>query len=207
MRPVVPHCPPGRPLPVILVSLLDQVGRIAKQPPFWMAVAGALRMSGQAQARRAAARAGLGYAVTAVIANLVLKPLAHRRRPLGASGPGPLPPLTSSMPSGHAASDTAFAVAASLVMPSLRWPMLALTTASHWSLVRARSHHVTDIVVGDVVGSVIGVCVNRRWPSPPAPDPGAADPGAADPGAADPGAADPGAAATNCSEVAAVPSA
>ena len=46
---------------------------------------------------------------TAGVANVALKPLARRRRPPGA-GPGPFRPLTSSMPSGHAASDTAFAV-------------------------------------------------------------------------------------------------
>jgi membrane-associated phospholipid phosphatase len=139
---------------------LDHAGRIVKQPPFWLLAAGALAVAGGERGRRAALRGGACYAGTAAVANLALKPLVHRRRPKGA-GPGPFRPLTSSMPSGHAASDTAFAVAACLEMRSLLMPMLALTTASHWSLVRSKSHYVSDILAGDAVGVAVALLSRR----------------------------------------------
>ncbi len=148
-----------------LVRGLDQVGRVVKQPPFWAVAAGALALTGGEAGRRAAVRASACYGTTAVVANLLLKPLAHRRRPRGA-GPGPFRPLTSSMPSGHAACDTAFAVAAYRDMPSVLWPMMVLTTASHWSLVRSHSHYISDVLVGDTLGVAIAMLSSRLWPSP-----------------------------------------
>lgn len=147
---------------VTLVRVLDQTGRLVKQPPFWAATAGALALSGE-EGKRAALRASACYGATAALANLVLKPLVRRRRPKGA-GPGPLRPLTSSMPSGHAASDTAFAVAAWQEMPSVLVPMLLLTTASHWSLVRSRSHFLSDVLVGDAVGALVAIGSKRVRP-------------------------------------------
>ncbi len=147
-----------------LIRVLDQTGRLAKQPPFWAAVAGALALSGRDDGKRAAIRASACYGAAATVTNLVLKPLVHRRRPKGA-GPGPFRPLTSSMPSGHATSDTAFAVAAWREMPSTLVPMLLLTTASHWSLVRAKSHFVSDVLIGDAVGVVIAVWSTHLRPT------------------------------------------
>jgi membrane-associated phospholipid phosphatase len=142
------------------MHLLTSVGRVVKQPPFWLLAAGGMALAGGEQGRRAAVRGSACYLATAGVANLVLKPVAHRRRPPGA-GPGPFRPLTSSMPSGHAASDTAFAVGAWLEWPATRLPMLALTTASHWSLVRSRSHYVTDILAGDLVGAAVAMLSRR----------------------------------------------
>jgi membrane-associated phospholipid phosphatase len=115
---------------------ISSVAKVVKQPPFWLLAAGSLAFAGGADGRRAAVRGSACYLATAGVANLVLKPLVHRRRPQGA-GPGPFRPRTSSMPSGHAASDTAFAVGAWLELPGVRVHMLALTTASHWSAPRA----------------------------------------------------------------------
>src|SRR5436305_291725 len=60
--------------------------------------------------RRAALRGGACYGAAAVVANLVVKPVVHRSRPPGA-GKGRPGPVTSSFPSGHAATDLAFALA------------------------------------------------------------------------------------------------
>lgn len=142
------------------MHFLASVPKIVKQPPFWLLAAGGLALAGGDQGRRAAVRGGACYLATAGMANLVLKPLVHRRRPAGA-GPGPFRPLTSSMPSGHAASDTAFAVGAWLEWPATRVPMLALTTASHWSLFRSKSHYISDILAGDVVGTAVALLSRR----------------------------------------------
>ena len=149
---------------MLLVKPLDQVGRVVKQPPFWAATAGALAVGGGADGKRAAIRGSACYAATALVANLVLKPLVQRRRPESA-GLGPFRPLTSSMPSGHAASDTSFAVGAYQEMQSVLLPMVLLTTASHWSLVRSKSHFLSDILIGDLVGVGIALWSNQIWPS------------------------------------------
>lgn len=35
--------------------------------------------------------------------------------------------------------------------------MVVLTTASHWSIVRTRADYVSDVVVGDVVGTLVAL--------------------------------------------------
>jgi undecaprenyl-diphosphatase len=147
-----------------VASVLDVTGKVAKQPPFWVGAAAALAVVGQGRNRPAAGRALAGYASAGVVANLVLKPIFRRDRPEGAGGR--FGPLTSSFPSGHAACDTAFAVIAAREIPSLTVPMLALTTASHWSLWRARQHYVTDILAGDAVGVALALATRRLWPTP-----------------------------------------
>jgi membrane-associated phospholipid phosphatase len=144
------------------MPLLSSVAKVVKQPPFWLLTAGALALSG-ADGRRAALRGSACYLAAAAVTNLALKPLVHRRRPKGA-GPGPFRPLTSSMPSGHAASDTAFAVGATMEMRSLLGPMLALTTASHWSLVSSKSHYLSDILAGDAIGLAVALASRRAAP-------------------------------------------
>jgi undecaprenyl-diphosphatase len=158
-----------------MASVLDVTGKVAKQPPFWVAAAGALAFTRQGRNRPAATRALAGYASAGVVANLVLKPIFGRDRPDGAGGR--IGPLTSSFPSGHAACDTAFAVIAARRVPSLSVPMLALTTASHWSLWRTRQHYVSDILAGDAVGLALALAILRLWPTPshpPGPTPSTA---------------------------------
>lgn len=149
---------------VTLKTALDVAGKVTKQPPFWVAFAGVLALQGGGR-RRAAGRGAAGYGLAVVVANLVLKPLVGRDRPDEAGWRG-FPPLTSSFPSGHAAADTAFAVAAARSLPRLSLPLTALTTASHWSLVRTHSHFVTDILAGDLVGLGVALAMERVWPLP-----------------------------------------
>ena len=54
-------------------------------------------------------------------------------------------------------------------IPSLTVPMVALTTASHWSLWRTHSHYVSDILAGDAVGVALALAIGRLWPSPAPP--------------------------------------
>ncbi len=147
-----------------IVTILDASGRVTKQPPFWAGVAGLLALAPPREGRVTATKALVGYAAAGVVANLILKPIFKRDRPSGAGGR--IGPLTSSFPSGHAACDTAFAVIAAREMPVLAGPMLALTTASHWSLWRTRSHFVTDILAGDAVGLALALATRRMWPAP-----------------------------------------
>ena len=118
-------------------TLFGRVGDLVQQPPVWMGLGGALAIGGGARARRAAWRGTVCYAVTAVVVNLLIKPLIGRQRPPGA-GQGRTGPVTSSFPSGHAASDLAFTLGASQEIPLLFLVLAPATTAAHWSLVRSR---------------------------------------------------------------------
>src|SRR3712207_2356643 len=124
-----------------LITTLDRVGSIAKRPPIWAVVAGGLVGLGGRKGRNAALRGGVAYGVAAVLANVVIKPAVHRKRPAG-SEDARVGPLTSSFPSGHAATDLAFVFGVSQAVPALFPPLAACTLAAHWSLVRTRAHYV-----------------------------------------------------------------
>jgi hypothetical protein len=84
-----------------------RAGWLLEQPPFWGSVATALAVKGGTSGRHAALRGSVCYLVAAFIANIVIKPIVYRRRPQRA-GEGRITPVTSSFPSGHTASDSAF---------------------------------------------------------------------------------------------------
>jgi hypothetical protein len=85
------------------------------------------------------------------IANIVIKPLAYRRRPQGA-GEDRITPYTSSFPSGHTASDSAFVFGVAQELPLLAIPLAAAATAAHWSLIGSNKHHVSDVLAGGAIG-------------------------------------------------------
>ncbi len=118
------------------LTRLARVARIVEQPPFWGGVATALTVKGGARGRQAALRGSLCYVIAAFIANIVIKPLTGRRRPHGASE-GRIGPYTSSFPSGHTASDSAFVFGVAQELPLLAIPLAGAATAAHWSLIRS----------------------------------------------------------------------
>lgn len=140
-----------------------RLGDISQQPPVWAALAAVLAVGQGSRGRRAAVRGSVCYAVAAVLANLVIKPIVGRSRPPG-SGRGRPGPVTSSFPSGHAATDLAFSLGVAQELPMLFVPLSGLTLAAHWSLVRSRGHYPTDVFAGGVVGVVVAVAAWRLWP-------------------------------------------
>ena len=146
-----------------------KLGDIAQQPPVWAAVAGALAIGGGERGRRAARRGSVCYGLTAVVANMIVKPLVGRSRPPGA-GENRKGPVTSSFPSGHAATDLAFTLAASQEIPLLFVGLAPLTTAAHWSLVRSRGHYPSDVFVGGLLAVAVVLVAWRTWPPGPATD-------------------------------------
>lgn len=138
-----------------------RTGDIVQHPPVWAGVALALAAAGP-RGRRAALRGIVCYAAAA-LAQLLIKPVVGRNRPPGA-GRRRIGPLTSSFPSGHAASDLAFNLAVSQEIPLLFVPLSAATTAAHWSLVRSRGHYVTDVLAGGVLGVVVAAVAWKVWP-------------------------------------------
>ena len=147
-----------------LVRGLDRAGAITKRPPIWALVAAALVGMGGHRGRDAALRGGVAYGIAAFLANIVLKPGFRRSRPAG-SDQARIGPLTTSFPSGHAATDLAFVFGVSQRMPALFPPLAASTFAAHWSLVRTRAHHVTDVLAGGAIGIGVAVAVGVFWPA------------------------------------------
>ncbi len=149
---------------VRLAAALDRMGRLTQQPLSWVGAATLLAAGGGAKGRRAALRGAVCYTTTSVVANLVIKPLIQRRRPPEARR-RPVSPITSSFPSGHAASDLAFACGVGHELPAL-FPLFALVTSTaHWSLVRSRSHYLSDVPAGGVLGIAAASTIKRLWPT------------------------------------------
>ncbi len=146
-----------------MASMLDRAGHIVQQPPVWLAVAAALAAVSGARGRRAALRGGVCYGTTAVVANLVVKPVVRRERPPEA-GRGRIGPLTSSFPSGHAATDVAFVFGAAQELPVLFLPLGAMAVAAHWSLVRTRGHYASDVFFGGLLGIGVVLAIRKAWP-------------------------------------------
>ena len=139
------------------------VGDIVQQPPAWGTVAAGLALAGGAPGRRAAARGAVCYGASAVVANVLIKPFVRRSRPTGAGKRRP-GPLTSSFPSGHAATELSFAFGAAQEIPWLLVPLAGATVAAHWSLVRSRGHYPSDVLVGGAVGIAVALALQRVWP-------------------------------------------
>lgn len=138
-----------------------KAGDVLQQPPAWAGVAAALALAGP-RGRRAALRGSVCY-TAAALAQILIKPMVRRSRPPG-SGRMRVGPVTSSFPSGHAASDLAFNLAASQELPVLFIPLSAATLGAHWSLVRSRGHYVSDVLAGGALGVVVAAVAWKLWP-------------------------------------------
>jgi len=115
-----------------------------------------------------ALRMGAALGVESLLTNGPIKAMFRRVRPEDDHPPeGPLPygmhrPLTSSFPSGHAAS--AF-TAATLLAGGPATPLwFALAAAVASSRVYTQMHHTSDIVAGAALGVALGVVARRLVP-------------------------------------------
>ena len=146
------------------ITWLARAGWMLEQPLFWGSVATALAGRGETRGRQAALRGSVCYLVAAFIANIVIKPLVDRRRPQGA-GEGRITPVTSSFPSGHTASNSAFVFGVAQELPGLAVPLAAAATAGHWSLIHSEKHHVSDVLAGGAIGLGVARIMRKSWPS------------------------------------------
>jgi membrane-associated phospholipid phosphatase len=154
-----------------LDRVLVDVSNAANYSRLWLAVAAAGAVVGGDRGRLAAGQGVLAIAVTSTVANLILKPLARRQRPARSDGrPGPdsrrvRRPVSSSFPSGHAASAFAFASAMGNAAPGLRLPLRLAAATVAYSRVHTGVHYPSDVaigaVIGDLCGSAVGALVRR----------------------------------------------
>jgi len=118
-----------------------------------------------------AVRAGFLFAAIAVpsLFATIIKHVIGRARPFVGNEPDPFlylplswPAAYASMPSGHATTAFAAAVAVALVWPRLRWPMLVYALIIAASRVALDAHYLSDVIAGAFVGGV-GALLVRDW--------------------------------------------
>lgn len=143
-------------------TFLGRFGDVAKQPPVWAGVASVLALTGP-KGRHAALRGGVNY-LTAAAVHLPVKAVVDRRRPARSGGLPKVGRLMSSFPSGHCASELAFALGAAQELPYLFIPLYGATLAAEWSLVRSRSHYPSDVLGGGIIAVVVCMVTWKLWP-------------------------------------------
>ncbi len=140
---------------------LRRLSDLADHSKLWVGVAGAVALVGGRRGRRAAVDGLASVAVTSLVANLVVKPVAQRERPDRVRIDVPLlrhvdMPTSQSFPSGHTASAFAFAVGASRDLPVLALPLLVAAGAVGYSRVHTGVHFPLDVVAGGLLGAATG---------------------------------------------------
>ena len=150
--------------------LLDEpmrvVSRVADYSKPGLATAAVLATVCGQTGRRAAVAGLVAVGATSFVVNQPMKLAGRRASPdrLVLRVPVrrwvPMPSSTS-FPSGHAASATAFAVAVGEVMPRLRLPLRIAAAVVCFSRVYTGVHYPGDVVIGAVTGAVIGRLTSR----------------------------------------------
>lgn len=137
-----------------------RLSRAADHSKLWLATAALLALAGGSGGRRAAANGLASVGLTSATVNLVLKPLGRRRRPDRDLHQVPITrhvdmPKTTSFPSGHSASASAFATGVATSSPAIGIPLSALAALVAYSRVHTGVHYPIDAVAGSVTGVAI----------------------------------------------------
>lgn len=157
------------PTPAMDVTL-RRLSRAADHSRLWVGCAAVLAALGGRRGRAAAVNGLASIALTAPVANLVLKPLGDRRRPDRHTLAVPLArqvamPRSSSWPSGHSASAFAFATGVGAAWPAAGVPLSALASLVAYSRVHTGVHYPSDTIAGTVTGvalAPVAVATLRR---------------------------------------------
>ncbi|GHH85552.1 hypothetical protein GCM10018793_54000 [Streptomyces sulfonofaciens] len=137
--------------------VLPRLSRAANHGVLWFAVAGGLAACGTPGARRAAAHGVASLALASATINTFAKRSVRRPRPLLDAVPLvrrlKRQPVTTSFPSGHAASAAAFATG--VVLESPRWGVAVVPLAGAVALSRIYTgvHYPSDVLVGAALGA------------------------------------------------------
>ncbi|MEU9115065.1 phosphatase PAP2 family protein [Streptomyces sp. NPDC048483] len=158
--------------------VLPRLSRSANHGLLWFGVAAGVAALGGRPGRRAALRGVASLAVASATVNTLGKRSVRRARPLLDAVPVirqlHRPPLTSSFPSGHAASAAAFVTG---IACENKWWGLALAPVAvsvAFSRVYTGVHYPGDVLAGAALGAgaafaVRGVAPTRAQLAPPSP--------------------------------------
>lgn len=151
-----------------LDRVLPSLSRAADHSRIWFAAAVVLALAGGRRGQRAALRGVGSIVVTSGLVNQIVKRLVRRPRPRLRRVPAArrldVQPLTTSFPSGHAASAAAFATGVSSEYPRAGAPLAGLAAAVGYSRTYVGVHYPLDVVVGAATGTAIGLLTRLLWP-------------------------------------------
>ncbi|WP_330286693.1 bifunctional phosphatase PAP2/diacylglycerol kinase family protein [Streptomyces sp. NBC_00576] len=148
--------------------VLPRLSRSANHGVLWFATAAALAATGSPRARRAAVRGLASLAVASATINTVGKRSVRRPRPV--LDPVPLvrqlkrQPITTSFPSGHAASAAAFATGVALESRGLGAVVAPLAFSVAMSRVYTGVHFPSDVLAGAALGAGAAFAVRELLP-------------------------------------------
>ena len=136
---------------------LRRLSGAADRSKIWVGCSALLAAIGGPRGRRAAENGLASIALTSAVVNLGLKPLGNRRRPDRVTTEVPLTrqvtmPRSTSWPSGHSASASAFATGVGAAWPAAGIPLSALASLVAYSRVHTGVHYPSDTIAGTVAG-------------------------------------------------------
>jgi len=164
--------------------VLPRLSRSANHGVLWFAAGAVMAASRTPRARRAAARGLASLSLASLTINTLGKRSVRRPRPV--LDPVPLvrqlkrQPITTSFPSGHAATSFAGATMLSLFAPRLAPALYLLAASIAFSRIYVGVHWPLDVLAGAVLGTLLALLASaslRRLGRSPRRSRGAPPPG------------------------------
>jgi diacylglycerol kinase family enzyme/membrane-associated phospholipid phosphatase len=162
----------GRPKPATpLERLMLWLSLGANMSRIWFAAAAVLFKFGGRSGKRAGIRGLASIGATSAIVNFVIKPLVKRKRPARDRIPAARQlvrePLSTSFPSGHAASAFAFVSGVALESRPAGALLAPIAAAVAYSRTFNGVHYPLDVASGALIGSAVAAAGRLAWPDLP----------------------------------------
>lgn len=154
-----------------LDRIIPTLTRAANNSQLWLGIAVPLAAFGGRRGKRGALRGISSIAATSLLVNQGVKRVVRRPRPSLRHVPAvrrlPVQPLTTSFPSGHAASAGAFTAGVGAELPGIVPVIASLAAAVAYSRVYVGVHYPADVAVGAGIGVGVAFGTRRIWPAEP----------------------------------------
>jgi diacylglycerol kinase family enzyme/membrane-associated phospholipid phosphatase len=157
--------------PTPLERLMLWLSLGANMSRIWLAAAAFRFKFGGRAGKRAASRGVASIGATSAIVNFLVKPLVRRKRPsrdrIPAARQLVRQPLSTSFPSGHAASAFAFLTATALESPRTGAFLAPVAAGVAYSRTFNGVHYPFDVASGAAIGSAVAIVSRHAWPGLP----------------------------------------
>ena len=150
---------------------LPLLSRSANHSALWVVIGACMSAAGGRRGRRAALRGLASVTITSLVVNQGIKRVVRRPRPSLRDVPAVrrvrVGALTTSFPSGHAASASAFVTGVAIELAPAGPPLALVAAAVGGSRVYVGVHYPLDVLVGAGFGAGIAGLTSRLWPPLP----------------------------------------